>query len=453
MSVAQIAARDGDFERQPPHDLAAEQVVLGAMMLSKDAITDVVDTGLVPEDHYRGAHQIIHEAILEQYGAGDPADPVAVSDLLAQHGDLARAQGGAYLHTLIASVPVAANAAYYARIVKDRALLRKLIETGMRITQLGYAGDGDATELAARALAEMEAVAAPALTTNLRTFGELLQETLENLSDKAVRGLRLPWVDLDEVLLGLAPGTLTVIGARPAVGKSVSVGQIAAHAALSLGRRALLASVEMSAEEITARFVAAYAQVNLHSLLGRYTDERDWDKISAMYEKFSGAPLLIDDTPGATLAHIKGRLRAMARTQPAELLCVDYLQLLDAGKAESRERAVAELSWGLKTIAREFGIPVVVAAQLNRQSEMRSSKRPEMSDLRESGALEANADVVILLHREDAYDKDSPRAGEIDFIVAKNRQGVCTTVTAAFQGHYGRIADLAPPYQQEGGHP
>jgi replicative DNA helicase len=442
MTVTELPQRDPGFERMPPNDTKAEQAVLGGMLLSADAIADVAAI-MKPGDHFRPAHQIIHEVILRLYNEGQPADPVTVNDLLAKRGEQAQTGGGTYLHTLISAVATAANAGYYARIVKDHKILRDLIEAGTRAVQLGYEGSGEAADLAARAQQMMDAVTSPAREDDLPPFHQLLEETIDALSNKAPRGLRLPWLDLDAVLIGLAPGTLTVVGARPGVGKSVVTVQIAAHTAIALGKPALLVSAEMSAQEITARLISAYSQVPLHGLLSRYLPEGDWDRISDTFHKIADAPLVIDDTPGATIAHIRGRLRQMSRATPAAVLCVDYLQLLDAGKAETRERAIAELSWGLKTIAREYDIPVIVAAQLNRQLELRSDKRPQLSDLRESGALEANADVVLLLHREDVYERESPRMGEIDMIVAKNRQGPLTTVTAAFQGHLARVADMA----------
>lgn len=431
-----------DSGRTPPHDLAAEQVTIGGMLLSADAITDV--TGIItPADHYRGAHQIIHEALLRLAEAGEPTDAVAVGAELTKSGELGRVGGGPYLHDLIASVPTAANAGYYARIVREHAIRRRLIEAGTRTVQMGYEADGDAAEVAARALAEVEAAAIPARPDRHRDMAALMSDVVGNLEQRTERGLPTGLADLDRVITGLVPGQFTIVAARPSVGKSVLLAGIASHLTMAHGHPVLLVSLEMSADEIALRLISARARVPLHTLLLREVTEPDWDRIGRHYDDLASSPLLIDDTPEAGLAYIRSQLREMARTAPARLLAVDYLGLLSAPKGERREAEVAALSRGLKLIAREFAIPVVAAAQLNRESERRTDKRPQLSDLRESGAQEQDADVVILLHREDVYEPDSPRAGEIDLIVAKNRQGPKATITAGFQGHYARIVGLA----------
>jgi replicative DNA helicase len=832
------------FGRTPPHDLAAEQCAVGGMLMSKDAIADVGQY-IRPADHYRPAHQMIHEAILELDAAGEPTDAVAVAAHLLKHGLIGKIGGAGYLHDCIASVPTAANAGYHARIVREHAILRRLIERCTRGVQMAYEAAGDADEIAARVLAEVEGAVAPMSADTLPPFDEILQQTIGALESKARRGISLPWLDLDALLLGLAPGQLVLIGARPGIGKALAldtplptptgwttmgavkagdyvfgqdgraarvtavtdvmygrpcfeiefgdgtvivadaehrwltetraarrseqqartgynryknqrtfpavrttveiattlrietaerrlnhavancrpldmaardlpvapytlgawlgdgrsngtvicstdpdildeirkdgyeirqVGDLdyrftseperqerlwaaaelvrqgipvrtAAHhegipvnalAELTgprrsnqiyngkppgepkprylrlperlrklgvLGnkhipaiylrasegqRRALLAglldtdgycnkagtvqfavtsqqlavgtrelisslgytstlttkrvpgkseasstcyiitftppdkvfrlprkavrqtygprgrhskrmivdirpvpsvpvrciavdnadhlylagetcvpthnsvvaadvavhtategkpvlfmSAEMSREEVATRILAAQSQVNLHTLLARNLTEANWERVDGAYHRICGSPLWLDDEPGPSAAHIQARLREMDRTAPAELLVVDYLQLMSAAHAESRQVAVADLGWSLKQIARKRGIPVVVACQLNRNPESRSDKRPQKADLRESGALEQHADVIILLHREDAYDKESVRAGEIDFIVDKNRQGPTAVVTAAFQGHFSRVMDMA----------
>jgi replicative DNA helicase len=434
----------GDFERIPPGDVAAERVVLGAMMLSRDAIADVVAAGLLPGDYSRPTHQLVHEAILALYDCGDPADLVAVGNLLGKRDELARVGGGAYLHTLAASPPVAVNAGYYARMVADHALLRGVIEAATRAVQLGYEGSGEPAEIAARALEMMEAAATGRGGGGMRPMSALMADVVGALEQEAERGLPTGFADLDHVLTGLAPGQFIITAARPGVGKSVLTTGIAAHCAMDLGLPVLLMSLEMSAEEITQRIISSRGRVPLTSLLQRKVADPDWDRIHRVYGEISGSPLVIDDTPHCTLTGIRARLREMARTAPARLLVVDYLGLLSGPKAANREGEVSALSRGLKLIAREFEIPVLAAAQLNRMPEHRGDKRPVLSDLRDSGAQEQDADVVILLHREDIYDRESPRAGEIDLDVAKNRQGPQTTVTAAFQGHYARCVDMAP---------
>jgi replicative DNA helicase len=868
VSVTEIASREGDFERTPPHDLAAEQCVLGGMLMSKDAISDVMEV-IRPADHYRPAHQLVHEAILELYGRGEPADPVTVSDLLAKRGELVRVGGGAYLHTLIASVPTAANAGYYARIVRERAILRRLVEVGTRIVQLGYAGDGDADELVDRAQAEVYGVTERRVTEDFLPLSEIMPGALDEIEAIGSRGgvmtgVPTGFADLDALTNGLHPGQMVVVAARPAIGKAlaidtplptpsgwttmgeVTVGdqligadgrpttvvaatdvmngrpcyevefsdgeaivadgqhqwltwdraarrydaqlrghgknyaapvlpqvvtteQVAAtlvchtvdrrpnHAvALPLAmecpeadlpippyavgiwlgdgdsasarftttdpeivmniegsglvvvsqqasgkyrmafpaevaekpervcvvcgrpfspknaqvrtcgracggkarfcsppasvpqcggcggpmtghlpssglclrcwkahgtvqaelrtlgilknkhipesylrasesqRRALLAgildtdgtvtatggvqlavtsqalaegvhelvfslgyrcsvttkrvkgrteasstcymvnfttpddvfrlgrkqalqkerlrhnpqrtrwryitgvrpvpsvpvrcvqvdspdqlylagrsmipthnstlaldlaraaaikhrlatamfSLEMSRNEITMRLLSAEARVPLQAMRTGQLGEDDWTRLARRMSEVVDAPLFIDDSPNMSMMEIRAKCRRLKQRHDLRMVIVDYLQLMTSPRrVENRQQEVSEMSRSLKLLAKEVDVPVVAISQLNRGPEQRNDKRPLLSDLRESGSIEQDSDVVILLHREDAYERESPRAGEADMIVAKHRNGPTTTVTVAFQGHYSRFVDMAP---------
>jgi replicative DNA helicase len=866
VSVAEIAPRDEGFDRTPPHDVAAEQCVLGGMLLSKDAISDVMET-IRPDDHYRPAHQIVHEAILELYGRGEPADPVTVSDLLSKRGELARIGGPTYLHTLIASVPTAANAGYYARIVRERAILRRLVEVGTRIVQLGYSGDGEADELVDRAQAEVYGVTERRVSEDYLSLSEIMPGALDEIEAIGSRGGGMSGVptgfaDLDALTNGLHAGQMVVIAARPAVGKAlalstrlptpdgwttmgaVSVGdrligadgrpvtvvaatevmhgrpcyevefsdgeviladaqhqwltwtraarrydaqlrglqrnytdpvppqvvtteQIAAtlrcetvdrrpnHAVQLAGplelpeadlpippyalgvwlgdghtagarftsadpeiaaaveasglvvvkqsglnyrlglptavktaaervcvvcgtrfvpkndqvrtcgrvcggkarfstppmpapqcrrcggprvgqfpsvglcntcwrehgsvqgelrtlgllgnkhipasylrasvtqRRELLAgvldtdgtvtsngsvqlavtnrrlaedvrelvlslgyrcsmttkrvrgrsedsstcymvnftttdqvfrlprkqqvhqersrhrpqrtrwryivdvrpvpsvpvrcvqvgsadhlylagrgmvpthnstlaldlaraatikhsmptvifSLEMSRNEITMRLLSAEARVPLHSMRTGQMGEEDWTRLARRMSEVVDAPLFIDDSPNMSMMEIRAKCRRLKQRQELKLVIVDYLQLMSSPKrTENRQQEVSEMSRSLKLLAKEIDVPVIAISQLNRGPEQRTDKRPLLSDLRESGSIEQDSDVVILLHREDAYERESPRAGEADLIIAKHRNGPTATVTVAFQGHYSRFVDMA----------
>jgi replicative DNA helicase len=867
VSVAEIAPRDGDFERTPPHDLAAEQSVLGGMLMSKDAISDVMEV-IRPADHYRPAHQLVHEAILDLYGRGEPADPVTVSDLLAKRGELARVGGAPYLHTLLASVPTAANAGYYARIVRERAILRRLVEVGTRIVQLGYAGDGDADELVDRAQAEVYGVTERRVSEDFLPLSEIMPGALDEIEAIGSRGgvmtgVPTGFADLDALTNGLHAGQMVVIAARPAVGKAlaldtplptpsgwttmgeVAVGdqligadgrpvnvvaatqvmqgrpcyqvefsdgeiivadaqhqwltwtraarrydaqlrghqrnytepvppqlvtteQIAAtircptvdnrpnHAvaipaelscpaadlpipAYALGvwlgdgmaasarftsldpevvmsveasglavipqrgprlyrlgfpgevpavvdrvcvvcgrtfraknaqvrtcgrscggkarlssppvpvprcracggpitgqlpgtglclrcwhdhgtvqaelrtlgvlgdkhippiylrasaaqRRALLAglldtdgtvtasgsvqlavtsqalaegvrelvlslgyrcsmaskrvkgrtgasstcyiitfttsdevfrlsrkqlthkerlrhspqrtrwryivaarpapsvpvrcvqvdspdrlylagrsmipthnstlaldiaraaavkhrqatvmfSLEMSRNELTMRLLSAEARVPLHAMRTGQLSEEDWTRLARRMSEVVDAPLFIDDSPNMSMVEIRAKCRRLKQRHDLRMVIVDYLQLMTSPRrVENRQQEVSDMSRSLKLLAKEIDVPVVAISQLNRGPEQRNDKRPLLSDLRESGSIEQDSDVVILLHREDAYERESPRAGEADLIVAKHRNGPTTTVTVAFQGHYSRFVDMA----------
>ena len=787
MSVAELPPRE-DFERTPPHDIAAEQCVLGGMMLSKDAISDVLEV-IKPADHYRPAHQIVHETILDLYGRGEPADAVTVAAELTKRGDIGKVGGAPYLHTLIASVPTAANAGYYARIVRERAILRRLVEVGTRIVQLGYAGDADADELVDLAQAEVYGVTERRVSDDFLPLSEIMPDALVEIEAIGSRGGTLTGVptgfaDLDALTNGLHAGQMVVIAARPALGKAlaldtplatpsgwttmgdvqigdellgadgrpvsvvaatevmtgrpcyevefsdgeiivadrqhqwltwtkaarqhdaeqagqrrecshrpavVTTEQIAAtlhsrttdprpnHAieicgalqlpdadlpmppyalgcwlgdghsagarmtvaepellmhieasglqvhpesswsshesvstrlrelgvlgnkhipmaylrASEVQRRELLAgildtegtvgttgfvqlaianselaygvreliqslgyrcpivtkqlrgtseqssvwyqlsftttdtvfklsrkqithkerlrhnpqgtrwryitavrpvssvpvrcvqvdsadqlylagwsmipthnstlaldlaraasikhgltsvifSLEMSRNEITMRLLAAEARIALHSMRTGQMSDDDWTRLARRMSEVANAPLFIDDSPNMSMMEIRAKCRRLKQQHDLRLVIVDYLQLMTSPKrVENRQQEVSELSRSLKLLAKELNVPVIAVAQLNRGPEQRTDKRPMLSDLRESGSIEQDSDVVILLHREDAYERESPRAGEADFIVAKHRNGPTTTVTVAFQGHYSRFVDMA----------
>jgi replicative DNA helicase len=789
VSVAEIAPRSGEeFERTPPHDIAAEQCVLGGMLLSKDAISDVLDIIKGP-DYYRPAHQLVHEIILDLYGRGEPADAVTVAAELTRHGDIGRMGGAPYLHTLIASVPTAANAGYYARIVRERAILRRLVEVGTRIVQLGYSGDGDADELVDRAEAEVYGVTDRRVSEDYAPLSEIMPGALDEIEAIGSRGGSLTGVptgfaDLDALTNGLHPGQMIVIAARPAIGKALALdtplptpsgwttmgevrvgdwllgadgrptrvlaatevmtgrpcfevefsdgsvivadaehqwrttsrasrrqaarqrrsagpgdraaiaarqdisttaqlaatvrvadgrrnhavdiarlvqlptadlpfppyalgvalggragltaasatadpeialaleaegldgategrpagaaawaalgdlglrdsdgipapylrasltqrrallaglldvagqvsgdgtvrfaaasqrlaadtqelilslgdratmttrpgresasrdsaryvvsfrpagkvfrltrklarqsidpqpgsrsrfisdvrpvasvpvrcvqvdsadhmylagrGWIPTHnstlaldlaraAAVHAGQTAVIFSLEMSRNEITMRLLSAEARVALHAMRTGQLGDDDWSRLARRMSEVADAPLFIDDSPNMSMMEIRAKCRRLKQRHDLKLVIIDYLQLMSSPKrVENRQQEVSELSRSLKLLAKELNVPVVALSQLNRGPEQRTDKRPMLSDLRESGSIEQDSDMVILLHREDAYERESPRAGEADFIVAKHRNGPTTTVTVAFQGHYSRFVDMAP---------
>jgi replicative DNA helicase len=449
VSVAEIAPRGGnEFERTPPHDIAAEQCVLGGMMLSKDAISDVLDV-IKAHDYYRPAHQLVHETILDLYGRGEPADAVTVAAELTRRGDIGRMGGAPYLHTLIASVPTAANAGYYARIVRERAILRRLVEVGTRIVQLGYTGDGDANELVDRAEAEVYGVTDRRISEDFLPLSEIMPGALDEIEAIGSRGGNLAGVptgfaDMDALTNGLHPGQMIIIAARPAMGKSALALDVCRSASIQHGLTSVLFSLEMSRNEITMRLLSAEARVPLHAMRTGQLGEDDWTRLARRMSEVVDAPLFIDDSPNMSMMEIRSKCRRLKQRHDLKLVVVDYLQLMSSPKrVENRQQEVSELSRSLKLLAKELNVPVVALAQLNRGPEMRTDKRPLLADLRESGSIEQDADVVILLHREDAYERESPRAGEADLIVAKHRNGPTTVVTVAFQGHYSRFVDMA----------
>lgn len=440
---------DDEFERTPPHDISAEQSVLGGMLLSQDAIARVVEI-LRTSDFYRPAHQIIFDAVVDLYGRGDPADPVAVSGELIKNGEIKRMGGAPYLHELISAVPTAANADYYAKIVGELSVLRKLVETGTQIVQMGYGTDGAdaerAADMAQKLLDEATAVSAPTVAKSVAELAMPFMESLEAGGDQ--RGVASGWADLSRLIPRFRPGQLITVGARPGMGKTVVMSCIAHYVGVKLGLPVYVGTLEMSTDEFMARIIAHDAKVNLkHLLEPELLTEDDWERLARSLDRLQAADtLLIDDTPGMTIPHVRASLRQMRRAgKPASIAIVDYLQLMESGKkVESRQVEVSQFSRGFKLLAKEFEVPIIVGSQLNRDIERRADKKPMLADLRESGSVEQDSDIVILLNREDAYDPESPRAGEMDMYVEKHRNGPKGLVTLAFQGHYSRVDDMAP---------
>jgi replicative DNA helicase len=449
VSVTEIAPRGGDFERTPPNDIAAEQCVLGGMLLSKDAISDVLEV-IHPRDHYRPAHQILHEVILDLYGRGEPADAVTVAAELTRRGELARVGGADYLHTVIASVPTAANAGYYARIVRERSVMRRLVEVGTKIVQLGYTGDGEADQLVDQAQAEVYAITDRRINEDYLPLSEIMPGALDEIEAIGSRGGGMTGVptgfaDLDSLTNGLHPGQMIVIAARPALGKSTLALDLARSATVKHGMATVIFSLEMSRNEITMRLLSAEARIALHTMRTGQLNDDDWTRLARRMSEVADAPLYIDDSPNMSMMEIRAKCRRLKQRQDLRMVIIDYLQLMSSPKrVESRQQEVSEMSRALKLLAKELEVPVIAVSQLNRGPEQRTDKRPMISDLRESGSIEQDADMVILLHREDAYERESPRAGEADLIVAKHRNGPTATVTVAFQGHYSRFVDMAP---------
>ena len=582
MSIAELNATYGapsdgpPDDRLPPQDLNAEQSVLGSMLLNKDAIADCLEA-VKSHDFYRPAHELIFDAVLDLFGRGEPADAITVADELGKRGDLTRVGGQAYRHQSIQSVPTAANAGYYAEIVHERAVLRRLVEAGTRIVQMGYGqGEGDIDEIVNRAQAEVYSVAEKRGGEDYHALGELLNETMEEIEAAAGRtdefiGVPTGFLELDELTKGLHAGLMIGIAARPAVGKAlaldtplptpegwttmgeVRVGDLLLDAQgsptrvvaatdvmtdrpcfevefsdgtvivadaehqwaieggqivttqhvfdlglrpkvlhdsryvqdvrtvaavpvrcvevdndehLYLASRAMIPthnstlgidiaraaaikhnlatavfSLEMSRTEITMRILSAEATIQLQDLRKGLKSQDQWNKLARIMGKISDSPLFIDDSPNMSLMEIRAKCRRLKQQHNLKMVIIDYLQLMSSGKkVESRQQEVAEFSRALKLLAKELEVPVIAISQLNRGPEQRTDKRPQMSDLRESGSIEQDADVVILLHRDRS---DPERDGEADVIVAKHRNGPTKDIVLAFQGHYSRFNNMA----------
>ncbi|MCP3755014.1 MULTISPECIES: replicative DNA helicase [unclassified Streptomyces] len=440
----------GGFERVPPQDLDAEQSVLGGMLLSKDAIADVVEV-LKGHDFYRPSHETIYQAILDLYAKGEPADPITVSAELTRRGEISKVGGAPYLHTLVQSVPTAANAEYYAEIVHERAVLRRLVAAGTKITQMGYAADGDVDEIVNSAQAEIYAVTEQRTSEDYLPLGDIMEGALDEIEAIGSRsgqmsGVPTGFTDLDSLTNGLHPGQMIVIAARPAMGKSTLALDFARACSIKANLPSVIFSLEMGRNEIAMRLLSAEARVALHHMRSGTMTDDDWTRLARRMPDVSAAPLYIDDSPNLSMMEIRAKCRRLKQRSDLSLVVIDYLQLMQSGgsrRPESRQQEVSDMSRNLKLLAKELEVPVIALSQLNRGPEQRTDKKPMVSDLRESGSIEQDADMVILLHREDAYEKESPRAGEADLIVAKHRNGPTATITVAFQGHYSRFVDMA----------
>lgn len=440
-----------DDRRQPPQDLNAEQSVLGGMLLSKEAIADVLEK-LRPGDFYRPAHQSIYDVILDLYGRGEPADAVTVAAELDRRAVLARVGGAPYLHTLISTVPTAANAGYYGGIVAEKAVLRRLVQAGTRVVQYGYAGaDGaDIAEVVDRAQAEVYDVTEDRASQDYAPLGDLIQDTMDEIDaiqsrGGLTRGVPTGFAELDELTTGLHGGQMVIVAGRPGQGKSTLALDFMRSCSIHHNRASIIFSLEMSKSEIVMRLLSAEARIKLADMRsGRLSDD-GWTKMARRMSEIGDAPLYIDDSPNLTMMEIRAKARRLKQKTDLELIVVDYLQLMTSGKrVESRQTEVAEFSRSLKLMAKELDVPVVAVSQLNRGPEQRADKIPQLSDLRETGQLEQDADMVILIHRPDAYDRDSPRGGEADLIVAKQRNGPAPrTLTVASTLHMSSFRDLA----------
>jgi replicative DNA helicase len=454
MAIAQLglvpdssANRSYGGERTPPHDILAEQGTLGGMLLSKDAVADVIEV-LKGRDFYLPKHEIIFDAVLNLYSHGEPTDVIAVTDELTKTGLLSRAGGVDYLHTVVGLVPTAASAGHYATIVSDKAVLRRLVDAGTRIANLGYASEGEVSDLVNEAQTEIYQVAGGVEAEDYVPLTDAVTAAVDEIEaargrDGQMVGVSTGFAELDALTNGLHKGQLILIAARPALGKSTLALDLARCAAIKHKEPTILFSLEMGKSEIAMRLLSAETSIPLQKMRKGMIEANDWKTIAATRGRIESAPLYIDDSPNMTLVEIRAKARRLKQRVGLKMIVIDYLQLMTSGKrVESRQQEVSEFSRALKLLAKELQVPVVALSQLNRGPEQRSDRKPQLSDLRESGSLEQDADMVILLHRESAYEKDNPRAGEADLIVAKHRNGPTDTIVVGFQGHYSRFADL-----------
>ena len=433
----------------PPHNLDAEQSVLGGILLSDRTMYGlVINEGLKPEDFYREQHGLVYEAMLGLYNEAEPVDPLTVTERLRQRGRLDAAGGEGSVAALAAAVPAAGNVRHYAQIVRRNALLRRLLTTTYEIQSSVLDHDGDPEELVERAEKAILEVAHDDRQKDFVTADALLHEALDKLQTlsqhkTALTGTPAGFKDLDELTGGFQAGNLIVLAARPSMGKSALVTNIAENAALEHRKPVALFSLEMSEAELAQRFVASQARIKGEDLRRGRVEEARWGKILAACQKLAAAPLYVDDSSDVSILDVRAKARRLHQQSDdgLGLIIVDYLQLLRADhRIESRVQQVGEMSRGLKILARELDVPVIALSQLSRQVEQRQDKRPVLSDLRESGQIEQDADLVMFIYRDEYYNpEDTEEPGVAEIIVAKHRNGGVGTVKLTFRNEYPKF--------------
>lgn len=433
-------------ERLPPHNLEAEQSVLGSLLIDRDAVIRVASF-LKPEDFFRSAHATIFQAIVDLYNRREPPDFVTVVDELERRERLDEVGGVAYITELMNAVPTAVHVEYYGRIVERTATLRRLIDAGSEIVRIGYDESLDIDEALERAEQAIFDVSQRRSTRDFTSIAEVLEQYFDKLDAiqhqrGTVIGVPTGFADLDKLTGGLQRSDLIILAARPAVGKTSFQLGIAHNAAVQYGKTVAIFSLEMSAEQLVQRLLAMETGVDSHRLrLGLINDD-EWDQISRAFGRLAEAKIFIDDTPSINIMELRSKARRLMAEHGVDLIIVDYLQLAQGRRAENRVQEISDISRSLKGLARELNVPVLALSQLSRAVEARTDHRPMLSDLRESGSIEQDADIVMFIYREDVYDPDTEKKGIAEIIVAKHRNGPTDTISLRFFDRTARFADL-----------
>ena len=439
----------------PPHDLDAERAVIGAMLVSEAAVSVVGET-LAAEDFYSETHRVLYGAMMRLYAKGEPIDQLTLSDELKSVGEFDRVGGRQYVFRLVESVPTAANAARYAEIVRGKALLRAVIDAGGRIQQEAFAEPEDVTQALDAAEQLIYGVSNRQLKVHLAPVSELAPSTLEMIQrlyeqEGEVTGVESGFEDLDRMTTGFHKSDLVILAARPAMGKTALALNAVWHAAGIKGVPVAIFSLEMSKEQLVQRLISQVTRIRTQDLRSGNVGAEDWPKLVRGVAEVARAPVWIDDTAGITLMEMRAKVRRLASRLnaqgeiPLSLIVVDYLQLMigQRTRAENRQQEIAEISRGLKVLARDLDIPVLAVAQLSRAVEQRHDKRPLLSDLRDSGSIEQDADMVMFLYRDEYYNPDSDDKGIAEIIIGKHRNGPTGKVQLAWLEQYTKFASLA----------
>ncbi len=441
------------FDRLPPHAVEAEMSLLGAMILDSRVIGDVVQILTGADDFYQPRHAVVYQALVQLYDQNNPIDLVQLQQALTDRQALDDVGGIDYLVELAESVPAATSAPYYAKIVRDKATLRRLIEAAGDILQRAYTSADEAADQVDSAEREIFRLAEGHASAEAGALGELLQETfaqLEAREGQHITGIETGFFELDEITTGLQKGEMVIVAARPSMGKTAFALNIAEHVAATNKQPVVVFSLEMSRQQLAQRLLCSRSGVDAQRVRRNMLSGDEYERLAMTVGELAEAPLFIDDTPGLSLLQLRARARRLAARHDIKLVVVDYLQLMSSPGAESRQQEVSELSRGIKALARELNVPVICLSQLNRAAESREGHRPRMSDLRESGSIEQDADVVMMLHREEYYHSDPnwaaenpDKVGVAEVIMAKQRNGPTGTIKLQFNGKSTRFNNLA----------
>lgn len=440
---------DVSIDKLPPQNIEAEQSVLGAVLFDNEALPKALET-LSADDFYKETHRRLFRAMIDLFDKNEPIDIITLSDHLKKNNELDAVGGIAYLSLLANSVPTSANIRYHAKIVREKGLLRALIQTATQITARVYEDSLDADEMVDQAEHMIFDIAEKRTKTSFASMDSIIKDSIkmiEQLYDKkeAITGIPSGFKDLDEMTSGFQPSDLIIIGGRPGMGKTAFALNIAQHVGVELKEPVAIFSLEMSKEQLAMRMLCSEGMVDASRVRKGFLSREDWPKLTSAAGRLAESPLFIDDSSAISVLEVRAKARRLKKEHRGlSLVVVDYLQLMRSrGNFERREQEISEISRSLKALAKELRVPVIALSQLNRAVEQRSERKPTLADLRESGAIEQDADVIIFLYRDEVYNKASQKKGTAEIIIAKQRNGPTGTVNLQFQSTMTRFSDLS----------